>query len=124
MKIDVGPLLRLITFRATGDMGPYTFYTRQGKKTIFYLKAPPHKPLTFWQIHQRDRWVMIAEEWRALPQVARQAWSDLCRICHIRITPYNLFVHARSRPGDLTVETLLANSGFTWQDLLPMSAGD
>lgn len=117
MKVDVGPLLRTLSFRATGDLGPYTFYTRQGERTVFFLRAPPRKPRTWMQKQNQYLWVHIAAVWQQLTETNRTNWAKLARLCHLQITPYNLFVHWQARPQDGTVNTLLAQSGMTWADL-------
>jgi len=117
MKADVGPLVRLLSFRATGDLGPYTFFTRQGERTVFFLRAPPRKPRTWLQNQNLARWTAIATLWQALTETNRANWTRLAALTHLRITPYNLFVHWQTRPADLTVDTLLRQAGMTWQDL-------
>lgn len=100
-------LFTVLGLQPTGDLGPLTGYTSKRGKPVWFLKAPPTKPPTGWQVHQRNKFRLAALQWTILPEQQRQAWLDAARIAHLNIGGYNLFVYyhcTRDRPAIATVE--------------------
>jgi hypothetical protein len=117
VKVDVGPLIKMLSLRPTGDLGPYTFYTRYGVRSVFFPRTQPSKPPSPQQTCQRYRWAALARQWQATPPTAKAAWEKLCHDNHLRITALNLFIHYYSRPDLHTIDTLLSHSTVTTDDL-------
>lgn len=117
MRTEQAALLKTLSLRPTGDIGGFTFYTRQGLRTVFYLKAPPKKPAAYWQRVQRNKWRSAAQLWRQLSPTSRRNWERLAREAQIRITGYNLWIHALCCPHATYIKTIRAKSALSDADL-------
>lgn len=105
-------LFTLLGLQPTGDLGPLTGYTSKRGKPVWFLKAPPTKPPTGWQIHQRNLFRLCARHWsRMLPQ-DRKAWLDAARLAHLNITGYNLFVYYHLTKDRAAIATVEQQSGI------------
>ena len=109
-------LLTILGLQPTGDLGPLTGYTSKRGKPVWFLKAPPTKPPTGWQVHQRNKFRLAAVQWAMLLEQERQAWLDAARLAHLTITGYNLFVYYHCTHDRATIATIEHQSGV---QLLP-----
>ena len=105
--------LNLLGLRPTGDLGPLTGYTSKRGKPVWFLKAPPKKPPTGWQIHQRNLFRQIARHWNELPALDRLDWQRAAERAHLNITGYNLFVYFHTTRDRHAIATVEQQSGIT-----------
>jgi hypothetical protein len=99
--------LSLLGFNATGDLGHLTAYTSRRVGTVWFDKAPPLKPPSAFQLRQRDKLTLAAQAWRILDDFDKQRWHDACRLAHLYIHGYNLWIWwhlTRARAGLSTIE--------------------
>lgn len=105
-------VLKIIGFSPTGDLGPLTGYTSKRRKAVWYLKAPPDKPPTCWQIAQRNKFRALARVWTALQPSQRASWMEAARKARLSITGYNLFIWYQLRQDTKAIETIQRQSGI------------
>ena len=84
-------VLSIIGWRPTGDLGGLTAYTSKRGKVVWFLKAPPTCPPSYWQIHQRNVFRLIAMAWKAFSDDRREQWHLAEVRGNLNITGYNLF---------------------------------
>lgn len=116
MKLDQ-TILRFLGYNATGDLGPYTFYTSKRKGIVWFTKSPPLEPPSPLQVHQRNKFRLAGHCWRALIPEQRAAWLAAQDGANLAITGYNLFVYYITT-GDL--ETIQTIQRLTNLNLLPL----
>lgn len=116
MKLDQ-TILRFLGYNATGDLGPYTFYTSKRKGIVWFVKAPPLEPPTPLQIHQRNKFRLTGYLWRALVAEQREAWRLAQSRASLSITGYNLFTYYVTTGDASAIETIERQTGI---DLLPL----
>lgn len=104
MKPIGGSIWQFLGFRATGDLGPFTFYTTQRNQTVFFPKAPPLNPPSYLQTVQRNRFRLAATTWKALPESERRNWERITQTAKLTINGYNLFVWYLLRNGEDTCQ--------------------
>lgn len=109
------PLCRLLGFHPTGDLADLTFYTSKRNGVVFFVKAPPLEPPSVMQLHQRNKFRIVAELWRLLPKVKRQAWETATLRGGLKMTGYNLYTYWHLTRDRATIETIEA---FTHVPLL------
>ena len=105
----IPPFHLFLGWNATGDIGDITAYTAVGRATVWFEKSPPHKPRSYHQTVNRNRFRAIAQAWRFLSPERRASWLNAARLAHLRITGYALFVwyQMKRNPGPIkTIERL------------------
>lgn len=100
-----------------GDLGPFTFYTSKRKGLVWFLKAPPKKPPTASQVHQRNKYRIAAECWNALTQQQRRNWTRAAHDANLSITGYNFFIFYITKGTESYVQTIERQTGIV---LLPL----
>lgn len=116
MRSAVHKFLPILGLRPTGDLGPFTIYTKPDRVRVAFIKAPPTKPPTERQIAQRDQFRAAAIAWKALAQADRNNWHTVCRYLSLYLHGYNLFVYWFLSHDDASIRTVERQSGI---DLLP-----
>jgi len=111
-------ILRYLGWNTQGDLGPWTFYTSKRKGLVWFIKAPPLEPPSPMQIHQRNKFRLVAATWRSLSAEQRNNWSLAARRAHLQITGYNLFTYYLTRNDPAVVRTIEQQSRV---DLLPLT---
>lgn len=105
-------LYHLMGFNPTGDLGPFTFYTKKNGTIVFFLKAPPKTPPTFHQTRQHNLWKAAAIQWQHIAPEIRANWTLTQQRAHLGITGYNLFIYW-STTGDLAaIKTIQHQTGL------------
>ena len=112
MKVgpNIFPLLGLLM---QGDLGFWTCYTKPRRRIVVFTRAPPKTPASFDQQHQRNKWAADALLWQALTAAERDQWRQAARRGNLRISGFDLFIHARSNTNSNTHRTLAARFGLT-----------
>lgn len=112
MKVgpNIFPLLGLLM---QGDLGPWTCYTKPRRRIVIFLRAPPKTPETFDQRHQRNLWKEHARIWRTLTHAEREQWRLAAKLANLRITGFNLYLHARSNTNSNTHATIASKFALT-----------
>ena len=103
----------LLGLSQTGDLGPFTIYTSQRRKPVWFTKSPPQKPPSPNQVFQRSRFTTAAAAWQAMTQAARAAWALAARRAGLYVTGYNLWVWWQLKRDRTTLATIERNSGVT-----------
>lgn len=104
-------LLSYLGFNATGDLGPLTGYTNKQGKLVWFLKAPPTCPPSYWQVHQRNVFRLIAAAWQALTPTAREQWSLAEHRASLNMTGYNLFTWWSVHQDHAVIHTIERQTG-------------
>lgn len=104
-------LLTWLGFGATGDLGPLTGYTNKRGKLVWFLKAPPTTPPAPWQIHQRNKFRLVARAWNGLSDAARYQWHLAELRGHLNVTAYNLFTWWSLIGDDAIIRTIEHQTG-------------
>lgn len=89
-------LLKFLGFNTQGDLGPWTFYTAKDKGLVWFVKAPPLKPPSYLQSHQRNVFRNSARMWRAYTPAQRLLWMRAARLANLRIHGYHLFTYVNA----------------------------
>jgi len=118
MKLLGSSLYKMLGFRPTGDLGPFTFYTSQRNAIVFFPKAPPLNPPSYLQTVQRNRFRRAAKSWQALPELEQQNWERISQTAKLTITGYNLFVWYFLRDGHQTIQAFQDRYGI---QVLPLN---
>lgn len=85
-------LFSIFGFHVGGDFNDLTFYKNKRGKLVWFIKAPPEKPPTDWQVSQRNRFRLCATLWQRLEPDEKKEWDAITRRCSLSLTGYNLFV--------------------------------
>ena len=109
-------LFSLMGWNATGDLGPFTFYTSKRRKLVWFIKAPPTTPPTYWQLRNQNNFHLIAHHWRSLTPQYKAAWERATKRLSLRLTGYNLFIYCCMTGDTAAIRTIEHQSGET---LLP-----
>ena len=117
MAQTVPPAYNVIGFNPTGDIGDFTVYTSRRRGAVWFLKSPPKKPASYKQLHQRNRFRLIAELWRSLDQSTRDNWRNAALKATLHISGYALFVVYQQKRDPALIETIEMQSGIS---LLPI----
>lgn len=99
-------ILNLLGLRPTGDLAGLTCYTSKRGKTVWFQKAPPTCPPTYWQTHQRNVFRLIAQTWNAIGPAARNEWHLAEQRGRLNITGFNLFVYWCISQDDAAIRTI------------------
>ncbi len=116
MKTD-HPILKFLGFNATGDLGPYTFYTSKRKGLVWFERSPPKEPPSPLQVHQRNKFRLTAYIWRNLSPSMRANWNTSQYLANLAVTGYNLFTYYILTLDADTIHTVERHSGLV---LLPL----
>lgn len=116
MKADQ-QLLRFLGLGATGDLGPWTFYTSRTQGIVWFEKSPPREPPSPMQVHQRNKFRLAGHTWRALTPEMRARWNSTQYLAGLRITGYNLFTFWIVKGDRATIQTIESHTGL---QLLPL----
>jgi len=106
------PLLNLLGFGPTGDLGPLTGYTNKRGRPVWYLKAPPKTPPTDWQWAMRDFFRLAAEAWTQQTPAKRADWLNAGKRARLTITGYNLFIWYMYSRDHTVIHTVERHSGI------------
>lgn len=107
MKLSRQNILTAIGWNPTGDLGPYTIYTRHRGTPVLYPRAPPKQPPSRKQLYKRAAFTFAGRQWAALDPHRKQAWALAARRARLRISGYNLYTYyliSRDRPAIRTIE--------------------
>ena len=110
-------LLSMLGWWVSGDLGPWTAYSRAIGDHVWFVKSPPLTPPTVWQQHQRNCFRIAAWSWQRLPQQERDNWREATRRDRTKITHYNLFVWWILHRADDSIRCLENKTGIR---LLPL----
>lgn len=116
MKTDQ-TILRFMGYHATGDLGPYTFYTTKRKAIVWFEKYWPCKEATPLQAHTRNKFRLAGYLWQALEPQQRVDWLSAQAKANLQITGYNLFVYYICTNDAPTIHTIERQAHLT---LLPL----
>lgn len=116
MKAFPPTLLAHLGFIVQGDVGPYTTYTRPGRKTVTFLQAPPKKPPSLRQLHQRNKYGLAALLWWNLTAQARAAWLRAANAASLRITGWNLWVAVHSGADPARARAAFRRARLPWPE--------
>ena len=106
-------ILCLLGWNPTGDLGPLTGYTTKRGKVVWFLKAPPTCPPTDWQVHQRNKFRLVAAAWKGLSAAAREQWHLAEVRGRLNITGYNLFAYWSLSKDDAAIHTIERQTATT-----------
>ncbi len=107
----------LMGFSPTGDLGPYTMYTSQRNRPVWFPRSPPLTPPSRRQTEQRNRWKAAARFWQTVPAAEKKNWERAAQRVNLRITFHNLFIFWATTGRTAIVDTVARNSGIK---LLPI----
>lgn len=86
-------LYHMLGLGATGDLGPYTFYTKANGKLVWFLKAPPTSPPTFHQLRNQACFTTAADLWKMLPDFLKANWKLAAKKARLRMGGYALWTY-------------------------------
>lgn len=109
--------LHLLGLSPTGDIGPFTMYTTRRGNPVWFPRAPPLSPPSTRQVHERNRWIVAAMRWKALPPAEQKNWKRAAQRVHLKITHYNLFMYYVLTDDEPVIRTVEHNSKI---QLLPL----
>jgi len=117
MAIQDFKRLNLLGLSPTGDIGPFTMYTSQRGRPVWFPKAPPLSPPSVRQVEQRNRWRVAALFWQSVPLQEKRNWRLAAQKAHLKITHHNLFMYYATTEDAATIRTVERESGI---QLLPI----
>lgn len=91
MKLDDRQLHKFLGWNTQGDLGPYTFYTDKRRNLVFFLKAPPEKPASYFQTIIRQKLSDAAHIWNHFPAATKANWEAATKRLSLKLTGYNLY---------------------------------
>lgn len=94
-----------------GDLAGVTMYTNKKGRKVVYLQAPPHKPLTYWQILQRLRFKTAMAAWMELDPAERQHFNLACDLASLPFTGVNLYLRCALKPTGYDLDALIRQTG-------------
>lgn len=89
--------LQVAGLGVNGDVGPFTCYTKSGKGTVVYTRAPPRVPFSIPQLANRETWKGIGWLWSHLDAATKAQWKLARDRARLSCTPFNLFLHFQTR---------------------------
>lgn len=116
MKLRQPTLLQFLGFRATGDLGPFTFYTTKKGNTVFFPKAPPTTPPSYQQIQQRSKFRTISQFWQHHSAQKKAAWELATIKLRLRLTGFDLFTWYHTVGDRQTIATIERLANLTLLD--------
>lgn len=111
MKLDQ-TILHFLGWNASGDLGPWTFYTSKRKGLVWFLRSPPLSPPSPLQTHQRNKFRITAYIWRSLSPQQRARWNEAQYRANLSVTGYNLFTYYITTGDAPAVETIERQTGL------------
>ncbi len=117
MAIQEFKRLNLLGLSPTGDIGPFTMYTSQRGRPVWFPRAPPLSPPSQRQIEQRNKWRTAALFWQTVPEQEKRNWKRAARRVHLKITHHNLFIYWNTTGRTDIITTVERVSGI---QLLPI----
>lgn len=103
----------LIGLQVSGDWNEITIYTDKNGKKVAFPKAPPEKPPSPKQVHQRQRFKDAQAVWTAYTDEQKHAYENLCRVANVPMTGQNLVIHTALTNDATAIETLQRQTGIT-----------
>ena len=119
MAVADQKLFAALGWDATGDFGPWTFYTNAHGLLVFFLRAPPTKPATPRQAFVRWRLKVHARLWKAMTPQEQEPWETATKRLSLGLTGYNLFQADHFRPGSPTIDTIERQAALTLPNRAP-----
>lgn len=107
------PLLNFIGMRPTGDFADLTVYTNKRGRIVWFTKAPPDKPPSIRQLHQRQMFRNAARGWRDLRERKRDEWNTAARRAGLYLSGYLLYVVWILKPDRAAIRTIERQTGIT-----------
>lgn len=104
-------IIDYLGFNAQGDLGPVTIYQSQRGARIWFAKAPPEIPWTVGQLRQRTLFQMAGIAWQNLTPTQKKDYELAAQKAHLRITGYNLWVHACLKQDTSYIKTIIHQTG-------------
>lgn len=103
--------LNFLGFRPTGDLADLTAYTSARGKVVWFKKAPPLKPPSPRQVHQRLIFGNAARGWKLLTEATRNAWINAAHRAHLHLSGYLLYMVWSLLRDRATIRTIERQSG-------------
>lgn len=103
-------LFNVMGFNATGDLGGFTLYTNKKGKLVWFIKAPPTTPPTYYQDIKRNYFRRAAAAWARMPDELKKRWEQVTKRLSLRLTGYDLWVFWYTCSDDLALRTLQRQS--------------
>ncbi len=97
-------------FNPTGDLGPFTIYTNQYRRPVFYIKAPPTSPPTTRQSFLRENMKEIAAWWSAQSSETKALWEAASKNARLRMNGYALFQWWQWKHDPQKLQTIMRQS--------------
>lgn len=117
MPFELKTLLpKMMGWRPTGDIGPYTMYTMRNGTVVFYEKAPPKEPASYRQLILRNRWRTAAASWGNMGSDQKALWHLAAKQARLYFHGYALWVFWSTTQDRPTLKTIERQSGV---QLLP-----
>jgi hypothetical protein len=112
MRFVDQPILHLLGFNVTGDLGPITCYTSKRHRLVFYARVPAMEAPSYVQLVLRNRWKAAATAWQLQTSDQRAAWERASKRTHVKATGYNLWVYWQTTRDRATIETIERHTGI------------
>lgn len=97
----------------SGDLGGITIYTDRFGRKIAFPQAPPKKPPTPNQVHQRARFATAQKAWATLP-VEQKALLELASVRgSVPFTGQNLYISVALKNDASALDNLATQTGLT-----------
>ena len=112
MALSPEKLPSILGFRPTGDVGPFTFYTKSNGTIVFFPRAPPKIPPSLFQLYQRGRFTAAAAAWKALPEKTRTNWEQATKTLSLKLNGLNLFTWHYLNPDHAAIATIERQSSL------------
>lgn len=113
MKLLPPQIYHLMGFGPTGDLGEFTFYTKANGTIVWFLKAPPKTPPTYYQLTNIELWKVAAYHWRNMAPDLKAAWQQVQRLANLGITSYNLWIWFFCTNNRAAIHTIEHQTGLT-----------
>lgn len=104
-------ILGFLGFNTTGDLGPYTLYTRYNGALVYYARTPALNPASPAQQLQRAKWTAAAKGWHDSAAEVKHRWERITRATSAKLTGYNLFIYWATTEDAATVRTMARQAG-------------
>lgn len=99
-------IFRYLGWNTQGDLGPFTFYTKKNGALVWFVKAPPTKPPSYLQQHQRIKFRLVAQLWQRLSAAQQADWEYCTQVLRLNLTGYNLFIWYYTNGDRQTLATI------------------
>jgi len=107
--------MSLFGLNIQGDFGGLTCYKSARHRFTWFLATSPKVPASPAQQNIRLRWTAIARIWRNAPPTTRCEWNFAARAANLKISGYNLFVHAHATQDQDALNTINHQTGSILQ---------